>query len=128
VVGWPPSLTSEDGQSFGAFEFRQLIVKLRADVAHLVIDLLPTQFQTRDDVLGNMMGMAGLAVWMMAFEDLSNPLGRVGHFRCNPSTYTKALSGVMARPTLCSKRIPLPPRSSRAYPTVSHWSFSRAEL
>ena len=31
-----------------------------------------------------MMGMVGLRVWMVAFEDLPDPLDRVGHFGVPP--------------------------------------------
>lgn len=41
---------------------------------------LPTEIQARNDVLGNLTDMFGLAVAKVAFEDLSNPLDRVSHF------------------------------------------------
>ena len=66
----------------------------------LSVDVLPAQFQLRDDVLRYMTGMAGLSVWVVTLEDLPNPLDRVGHFGVRSSIYTNALRPVMARPTM----------------------------
>jgi hypothetical protein len=99
VVGLLPSLTSEE-QSFRAFEFRQLAVKPRTDISHLVLGVLPLQSKLRDDVLGDITRVARLLVWLMAFKDLPNPVGGVSHFPCLPISQTNALNPVMARPTM----------------------------